>query len=159
MELNFDQFRRFQSSYSARRWCHCATSSFTPYLLFVLKLNREGLPSIPNISNESLSRDRHRRPAERHMDRKWRSCHGKATDASPESDKVLTFGHQSDAVVFVQSGPVGKAVHTTCTHNSTESCVQSEYQELLQLHVDGCYLGTPLTPGSPCSAAHTLTGF
>lgn len=29
--------------------------------------------------------------------------------------EVFTIGHQSDAVVFVQSGPVGKAIHTTCT--------------------------------------------
>lgn len=41
----------------------------------------------------------------------------------PDKDQqVCTIGHQSDAVVFIHSGPVGKAVHTTCIHNDTESC-------------------------------------
>lgn len=39
--------------------------------------------------------------------------------------QVVTVGHQSDAVVFIQSGPVGKAVHSTCTHTMTQNRVSS----------------------------------
>lgn len=80
----------------------------------------------------------------------------------PQKTVGFTVGQQSDAVVLVQSGPVGKAIHTACTHDNTELCIQAGYQvcqQLTQLYVDGSYLGTPPTPGSLCPAARAPAGF